>query len=220
MKKVCFLSLSLVLAGCAVHNYLGPNPAGPGHHPGIGVSFFSMDSAVRTIGTVWQAGYRYGFNDYVDVGMDVNFFTRKPDTSSDARATSWTFFPTVRYATPRFGALRSSFYLGAGYTFGTLYRFGGSSEDTASYVIHLMAGASPGVVMGPVTAYIPLRYTYSVPPDIEDVNWVGMFSGGLGCEARVANRPVNFEALFDYIGEDEDTGDLIATLSWGFHFAW
>ncbi len=215
-----FLLSAVFLVGCGVQHFHSPNPAGRGHHPGVGISFFNMDSALTTWGTVWQASYRYGFNDYLDAGVNADFFTRRPDTSTDTRITSWTFTPSVKYSSPRWGVLRASVYGGMGYTFGTIYRVGGSSSDTASYIIHFLAGASPGLVMGPVSFYIPLRYTYAVPPDIEEVHWVGMFSGGLGLESRIAGHPLTFEALFDYLGRDDETGGLIATLSWGLGFSW
>lgn len=209
-----------MLFGCGVQHFHSPNPAGRGHHPGVGISFFNMDSALTTWGTVWQASYRYGFNDYLDAGVNADFFTRRPDASSGTRITTWTFTPSVKYSSPRWGILRASVYGGLGYTFGTIYRLGGSSSDTASYIIHLLAGASPGLVMGPVSLYVPLRYVYAVPPDIEEVRWVGMFSGGLGLESRIAGHPMTFEALFDYLGQDDETGGLIATMSCGIGFSW
>ncbi|MGC8894325.1 MAG: outer membrane beta-barrel protein [candidate division WOR-3 bacterium] len=214
------LFLLMLLAGCGVQHFHSPNPAGRGHHPGLGISFFNMDSTLTTWGTVWQASYRYGFNDYLDAGLNADFFTRRPGTSSETRIISLTITPSVKYSSPRWGILRVSVYSGLGYTFGTIYRIGGSSSDTASYIIHLMAGASPGLVMGPMSLYVPLRYVYAVPPGIEEVHWIGMFSGGLGLESRIAGHPLSLEALFDYLGKDEETGGLIATLSWGLGFSW
>jgi len=215
-----FLPFAALLAGCGVQHFHSPNPAGRGHHPGVGISLFNMDSTLTTWGSVWQASYRYGFNDYLDAGVNLDFFTRRPDTSSETRITSWTFTPSVKYSSPKWGILRASVYTGAGYTLGTIYRIGGSSSDTASYIIHLLAGASPGLVMGPITAYVPLRYIYAVPPEVEEVQWIGMFSGGLGLESRIAEHPLSFEILFDYLGRDDETGGLVATLSLGLGFSW
>jgi hypothetical protein len=39
-------------------------------------------------------------------------------------------------------------------------------------------------------------------------------------ESRVANHPLTFETLFDYLGKDDETGDIIATLSLGLGFSW
>ncbi len=216
MKKSVFVLFALV--GCGIQHYQSPKPLSKGHHPGLGMSFFPADSGFKTVFAVWQASYRYGFNDKLDAGVNLDWVSRKVDTSATPFY-ALTITPGVRYCTPRWGIFRSSVYTGLGYSFGRLYQSGG--VDTASYALHITAGASPGVDASFMSFYIPLRYTYGVPPDLPDINWVGMFSGGLGFEFLPAGHPLGLEALFHYAGKDPDNPDkIIATMSWGIHFAW